>query len=171
MNLFDIRSVTFDEPIEMLYACHGKVRNFCEQIDRLPGYLAENGYNKAVAQAVRQIRHYFTIAADLHHQDEEHDFFPLLLQYRPQARETIEELERQHQHLHQIWLDVEEELEKLQSAPEYTPDTGRLKTFSAAYQQHLLLEEPLFEQGKQAIPAAELTAIGSLMSRRRQTAR
>ena len=36
MDLFDTRSVTFAEPIEMLYACHGKVRRFCEQIDKLP---------------------------------------------------------------------------------------------------------------------------------------
>ena len=34
INPFDTRSTTFAEPIEMLYACHDKVRRFCAGFDR-----------------------------------------------------------------------------------------------------------------------------------------
>ncbi len=30
---------TWNEPIDMLYACHSKVRRFCKQLTILPGYL------------------------------------------------------------------------------------------------------------------------------------
>ena len=40
INPFDTRSTTFAEPIEMLYACHDKVRRFCGQTRLLPGYIA-----------------------------------------------------------------------------------------------------------------------------------
>ena len=30
---------TWNEPIDMLYACHSKVKRFCKQLTILPGYL------------------------------------------------------------------------------------------------------------------------------------
>lgn len=67
MNPFETKSVTFAEPIEMLYACHGKVRRFCSQVAMLPNYIAENGCNQIVLQTIRQIAQYFNVAAPLHH--------------------------------------------------------------------------------------------------------
>ena len=66
---------SWDEPIEMLYACHSKVKSFCRQLQLLPDYLAEHGVNQAVKNDVQQIIHYFNQAAPLHHDDEEKDFF------------------------------------------------------------------------------------------------
>lgn len=39
---------SWNEPIEMLYACHSKVKRFCRQLTILPDYLAKNGCNQAV---------------------------------------------------------------------------------------------------------------------------
>lgn len=39
---------TWNEPIDMLYACHSKVKRFCKQLTILPGYLEKNGVNQAV---------------------------------------------------------------------------------------------------------------------------
>ena len=89
MDLFNTRSVTFEQPTAMLRACHGKVKRFCSQLHALPDYLQQHGYNTVAEQAVAQIRHYFNVAAPLHHQDEEEDFFPLLLQYAPEAKALI----------------------------------------------------------------------------------
>ena len=75
MNPFETKSVTFAEPIEMLYACHGKVRRFCGQVAMLSDYIAENGCNQIVLQTIRQIAQYFNVAAPLHHEDEEENFF------------------------------------------------------------------------------------------------
>ncbi|MCP1661159.1 hemerythrin domain-containing protein [Neisseria perflava] len=168
MNPFETQSVTFAEPIEMLYACHGKVRRFCSQIDMLPGYIAEHGCGEVVLQAVKQISQYFNVAAPLHHEDEEEDFFPLLLQYAPQAKESIDELLRQHQGLHDNWQALYQEFLKLENNPQYTLPTEVLKRFVNGYAVHLAIEEPLFELGKQHVPSEKLTEIGKIMAQRRR---
>lgn len=82
--------VTWDEPIEMLYACHGKVKSFCRQLQLLPDYLAKNGVNQAVKNDVQQILNYFNQSAPLHHDDEEKDFFPALIKQRPEAQTDVD---------------------------------------------------------------------------------
>ncbi|QEY25483.1 hemerythrin domain-containing protein [Neisseria zalophi] len=168
MNPFDTKSATFNEPIEMLYACHGKVRRFCSQIGKLPEYIDENGCNNVALQAVHQISRYFNIAAPLHHQDEEEDFFPLLLQYYPQAKPDIEQLLKQHNTLHNNWTAVSQEFAKLEADPNYQLKNNILQRFCADYDTHLNIEERLFEMGKH-IPQKELAAIGKKMADRRKS--
>lgn len=168
INPFDTRSVTFAEPIEMLYACHGKVRRFCQQIGLLPVYITEHGYNPIASETIRQIYQYFTQAAPLHHQDEEQDFFPLLLRYAPQAQETIQQLHQQHNSLHQHWQALAQEFQQLEQHAQHTLNTQALQDFVDAYNAHLALEEPLFELGKQHIPTEQLHIIGKRMAQRRQ---
>lgn len=168
MNLLDSPNVGFDEPIEMLYACHGKVRRFCDQINRLHSYLKENGYNTTAQQAVKQIRHYFDTAAPLHHLDEEQDFFPLLLQYAPQAQHDVQTLLNEHDHLHECWQALSATFRQLEQQPQWLPENTVLTQFTQAYAQHLALEEPLFALGKQTIPNDRLSEIGKNMAARRQ---
>lgn len=168
MNLFETKSVTFAEPIEMLYACHGKVRRFCNQVAMLSDYIAENGCNQIVLQTIRQISRYFNVAAPLHHEDEEENFFPLLLQYAPQARESVGELLHQHIGLHDNWAAVSAEFAKLEVDNTYIPDAEAFKRFVAGYDVHLAIEEPLFDMGKTFIPKEKLTEIGEIMAARRR---
>ncbi|MCF7521223.1 hemerythrin domain-containing protein [Neisseria sp. ZJ106] len=168
MNPFETRSVTFAEPIEMLYACHGKVRRFCRQVGMLSAYLEENGCNDVVLQSIRSIRQYFDVAAPLHHQDEENDFFPLLLRYAPQAQEGVDELLRQHAALHDNWQAVAAEFERLEHDRSYRPSEKVLARFVGSYDVHLGIEEPLFELGKQFVPQEELAKIGERMAARRR---
>lgn len=167
IDLFNTRSVTFDEPIEMLYACHGKVRRFCQQISQLPDYIKKNGCDAVVLQAVHQIKHYFNVAAPLHHEDEEQDFFPLLLQYAPEASENINKLLTQHKSLHLNWVAAAEELDKLEQDKSHILNQETLSRFTAGYDIHLAIEEPMFDLGKQKIPTEELTRIGKNMAARR----
>ena len=145
MNPFETKSVTFAEPIEMLYACHGKVRRFCSQVAMLSD-----------------------VAAPLHHEDEEENFFPLLLQYAPQAQESVDELLRQHISLHNNWAAVSAEFAKLEADNAYVPDAETFKRFVAGYDVHLAIEEPLFDMGKTFIPKEKLTEIGEIMAARRR---
>lgn len=85
--------VTWDEPIDMLYACHGRVKQFCRQLQLLPDYIAQHGLNQAVKNDVQQILSYFNQAAPLHHDDEEKDFFPALAKKLPEVQTSIDELE------------------------------------------------------------------------------
>ena len=79
----------------------------------------------------------------------------------------MEALQRQHDSLHDNWLAVEQAFEHLLAQPDDELQTDILARFSAGYAEHLALEEPLFELGKQ-LPGAELAAIGERMAARRR---
>ncbi|BFU60960.1 MULTISPECIES: hemerythrin domain-containing protein [Rodentibacter] len=160
---------TWNEPIEMLYACHSKVKRFCHQLNILPGYLEKNGVNQAVLNDVKIILQYFNQAAPLHHDDEEKDFFPALLAKLPQAKADIEELERQHTDLHQNWHLLSEQLNALIAQERDQVDAELIQRFTLGYDKHIAIEEPLFELGKQHLSETELNRIGKIMSNRRRS--
>ena len=159
---------TWNEPINMLYACHSKVKRFCKQLTILPGYLEKNGVNQAVLNDVKTILQYFNHAAPLHHDDEEKDFFPALIEKAPQAKESVDELERQHVTLHETWAKLSEQLEELIAEKRTDVDERLITLFVASYDRHITLEEPLFELGKQYLSAEQLSAMGKIMFARRQ---
>ena len=159
---------SWNEPIEMLYACHERVKKFCRQLRILPDYLEKNGCNSAVQNDVKTIINYFNIAAPLHHEDEEHDFFPVLKMQRPETAKIIEELEGQHVIIHQIWPALSSQLNALLNGERNDVDKALIEHFVQAYQEHIRLEEPLFELGRRYLTAEQLAVMGKVMFRRRQ---
>lgn len=168
LNLEPQTFVTWDEPIEMLYACHGRVKQFCRQLQLLPDYLLQHGCNQAVKNDVQQILNYFNQAAPLHHDDEEQDFFPALAQKLPQTQQAIDELESQHEALHQNWAELRERLEALLAGEAESIDPMLIKRFVAGYDLHISIEEPLFELGREHLAESELASMGKIMAERRQ---
>lgn len=160
--------VTWDEPIDMLYACHGRVKDFCRQLSILPDYLDQNGVNQAVKNDVQQILNYFNQAAPLHHDDEEKDFFPALAEQLPAAQKEIDELEKQHVHLHSNWDRLSTQLQQLLAGDVQQLDRQLIADFIAGYDSHIALEEPLFELGRQHLDAEKLQAMGKIMAERRK---
>ncbi len=167
-ELSQMDAVTWEQPIDMLYACHGRVKKFCHQLSILPDYLAKNGVNQAVKRDVAQILNYFNIAAPLHHQDEELDFFPLLAQLAPETQSGIDELENQHINLHQNWDRLSIQLVELINEQRQTVDLPLIENFIQGYEMHIPLEETLFALGKEIIPENQLMQIGKNMRKRRQ---
>ena len=159
---------TWNEPIEMLYACHSKVKRFCRQLTILPDYLAKHGCNQAVKNDVQQILNYFNQSAPLHHDDEEKDFFPLLVKYVPEAQKDIDELERQHVTLHDNWAKLSEQLKSLLDGERNNVEIVLINNVVPGYDKHIDLGEPLFELGKQHLSEAEICEIDEIMSTRRQ---
>lgn len=159
---------TWAEPVDMLYACHSKVKRFCKQLQILPAYLAEHGVNQAVKNDVQQILTYFNVSAPLHHEDEERDFFPALVAVYPQAQEQIDALESQHIHLHQSWDALAIQLRELLEDKRNSVDEALIKRFISGYDLHIPLEEPLFELGKEHLSQEKLAKIGQVMAERRK---
>lgn len=167
-NLSPQQFVSWDEPIEMLYACHGKVKTFCRQLQLLPDYLSQNGLNTAVKNDVRQILAYFNQAAPLHHDDEERDFFPALIKRQPQMQTAVDLLEQQHFDLHCNWDELAAALQALLNGERESIDAALIERFVAGYEQHIAIEEPLFELGREYLSLEELHSIGKIMAERRQ---
>ena len=91
-----------------------------------------------------------------------------VIKIAPQAKESVDELERQHVTLHENWAKLSEQLEELIAEKRTDVDERLITLFVASYDRHLALEEPLFELGKQYLSAEQLTAMGKIMFARRQ---
>lgn len=168
LNLEPQKFVTWDEPIEMLYACHGRVKQFCRQLLLLPDYISQHGINQAVKNDVQQILNYFNQAAPLHHDDEEKDFFPALAQKLPDIQTAIDELESQHETLHKNWDELRSKLEALLVGEMENIEPSLIKQFVSGYDLHISIEEPLFELGREHLAESELACIGKIMAERRK---
>lgn len=159
---------SWNEPIEMLYACHSKVKRFCQQLQILPDYLEKNGINQAVKNDVQQILNYFNFSAPLHHDDEEKDFFPALIKRLPDVQSAVDKLEAQHIDLHQNWDSLSEQLTALLAGERETINRDLIARFVVGYEQHIAIEEPLFELGREHLEQENLQAMGKMMSNRRK---
>lgn len=168
LNLSPQHFASWDEPIEMLYACHGRVKNFCRQLQLLPDYVAQHGCNQAVQNDVKQILNYFNQAAPLHHDDEEQDFFPALLQVQPTAQAAVDELTTQHHQLHDNWAQLSVQLNELLNGTRANVERDLIAKFVAGYEQHIAIEEPLFELGRTHLATEALNAMGKVMAARRK---
>ena len=68
-----------DEPLEMLEACHERIEAQLKTLERLSAYLPDHGADVRARQAASAILRYFELAGPNHHEDEERDLFPVLL--------------------------------------------------------------------------------------------
>lgn len=171
MNLFEQNHASFDNPISMLYACHKKVKHFCQVLDKLPEYLKQNHLDEHAQQAIVQVCRYFNQAAPLHHQDEEEDFFPLLQHYCPDAISDIQLLQTQHQLLHTAWDKINHQLNQALQTQllDSTIDAELIHHYTNTYRQHADIEEKWFARGEAIIPTTALEKIGLRMADRRKT--
>lgn len=161
---------SFDEPIEMLEACHDKVRHFCHQLSFLPQQLRATGVNAQIRSSIEQIMRYFDIAAPLHHADEEENLFPEILKHCPEFAPLIERLVGQHLELQHDWLKIREQLIAVHSGKYLALSERRVMNFARRYRLHASDEEEfIFAQARQKIPADILQNLGKIMRERRQT--
>ena len=75
---FDSPAVGFEQPFEMLEACHERVRRSLVLLERLIGHVEAHGHDARSRSAAADVLRYFDLAAPLHHQDEERHVFALL---------------------------------------------------------------------------------------------
>jgi hemerythrin-like domain-containing protein len=162
----------FEEPFEMLEACHQRVRRMLTLLERLRAHVAAHGSDAQARQAARDVARYFDMAAPQHHLDEElHVFPPLLAQGDPAVRALVERLQREHLEMDSRWQQARRVLaliaggavERLESE-----DDARLEAFAALYGSHLENEEGIVFPAAQAlVDAPARHAMGQEMSRRR----
>jgi hemerythrin-like domain-containing protein len=167
-------SAGFDEPFEMLAACHERVERMLALLERLAAHLREQGVDAAARQAAQDVMRYFDVAGPAHHEDEERHVFPRLLsQGSEEMRDVVGRLQRDHAAMTALWREVRHDLQGLAGAgwpPPEGPAPGfeRWAAFAALYRAHIAIEEA------QAYPAALVLVddvaraeMGEEMARRR----
>ena len=167
MGIIQLGSNTpsFEDPIAMLLACHGKIRLFCAELSLLPEHLALYGWDDVAVSSAKRICQYFNQAAPLHHLDEEADLFPAYQSLATQQDiALIEQLCAHHLDMEQTWQRLNTQLSQ-----HITPvSSNDIQLFTSLYQQHMSVEEPLFSRIQAVLQADVLHALGMNMAQRRK---
>jgi hemerythrin-like domain-containing protein len=164
---------SFDEPLEMLEACHERIEEHLCTLERLVQHLAGNGCDSNAQSAARSVLRYFDTSGALHLEDEDHDLFPLLRieaakQGRAEIAAAVEDLEREHATMDRQWKRLRERLQSL-VAGEGRLDVEEISRFTWLYRRHMDRETAaLLPFAKQALDAAQRRALGERMAARRK---
>lgn len=163
----------FDEPFEMLAACHERVQRSLALLERLGAHLADHGCDAQARSAASDVLRYFDIAAPLHHEDEERHVLPRL---RAQGQgDLAQRLAQEHQEMTLAWAAVRQALVAVQEGrldPAALPAArAGWSQFGTLYQGHLAAEDTqAYPLTAPTLSAAETRSMGEEMARRRQVA-
>ena len=166
---------SFDEPLEMLAACHERIEAQLGTLERLVPHLAKNGCDAQARSAAQAVLRYFDTAGMLHHQDEDRDLFPLL-RARAAARgraaiaAAVEELEREHGTIESQWRRLRRRLLAVGEG-EAALDREEVERFAWLQRRHIEREtSALLPFAREALELAERAELGRRMAARRTAA-
>lgn len=160
----------FDAPIEMLIACHDRVKHFSGLAVTLAEHVRVHGADAPAKQAATSILRYFDTAAPRHHADEEENLFPLLKPSLSAPNLAIlNALEAEHVVLGTLWSRLRRELLCLVNEGVASLNPLLCAEFAQRYQLHAEQEERyLYTDAVHLLSAAQLAEIGNAMLARRR---
>ncbi len=174
---FQSPAVGFEQPFEMLQACHERVQRSLDLLRRLTAHIDAHGHDAASRSAAADVLRYFDLAAPLHHEDEELHVFPALAA-SPDAgvRPAIATLRDDHRRMAERWARARLVLLAWRDDPAPPaldePARALLKAFGDGYDAHIALEEGLVYPAAQAtFDETGLARIGAEMQGRRRAPR
>lgn len=143
-------AVGFDEPFEMLGACHERVERMLVLLERLAAHLPRHGADAQARDAARDVMRYFDQAAPHHHEDEERHVFPVLrASGRAELEALAERLHAEHERMTPAWGALRGTLVEIENG-QWPAGAAfdAVAPFAALYRAHIEAEEGL------AYPAA-----------------
>jgi len=168
-------AASFDEPFEMLEACHERVQRMLALLARLREHLPAHGADAQARQAAGDVMRYFDQAAPQHHRDEElHVFPPLLAKGDPATVELVLTLQRDHRQMEEAWSAARAVLAAVENGGLQQADAAAsraLEAFSTLYGAHLEAEEQVvFPAARGLLDEPGLREMGREMRTRRGAA-
>lgn len=160
----------FDEPFEMLLACHQRVERMLVLLQRLAEHLQHKAADADAQQAATDVARYFDLAGPAHHQDEERHLFPALQAGGDVALlSLVAGLQQDHRAMEAQWLAVRADLAAVQAgALPPALAASRWAAFAGLYRRHVALEESLaYPAARPLLGPDQRVAMGFEMAQRR----
>jgi hemerythrin-like domain-containing protein len=172
VSLLKAPAPSFDEPLEMLAACHERIEAQLDTLERLGPHLGQRGCDAEARAAAQAVLRYFDTAGMLHHRDEDHDLFPLLrrraaAQGRAAIAAAVEELERAHGTIESQWRRLRRRLLAIAEG-ERQLDAEEVARFAWLQRRHIDRESSaLLPFARETLDLAERAELGRRMAARR----
>ena len=159
----------FDNPLDMLHACHDRIMDQCATLQKLLQHLPAHGCDVQAQQAAQAVLRYFDTAGQFHHQDEEVDLFPLLrATHNADAEALIKRLLEEHQVMNALWSGLRTQLQAIAEEKSAVLEKKLVADFSLAYGRHVMLENmQLLPLAAQLLSQQQQTDFGKKMAERR----
>lgn len=169
MSLLPTPGAGFDQPFEMLTACHERVQRTLSLLQRLQAHLAGAGADAQAQQAARDVMRYFDIAAPAHHEDEERHVFPALLAADPARHGAlVARLQEDHARMAALWPAVRAGLDTVAEGRWTGAECALWADFAALYAGHIPAEEEAaYPAARALLDAPAQDTMGAEMARRR----
>lgn len=170
---FDTPTTGFDQPFEMLLACHARVNRTLDLLRRLITYIDANGHDAQSRSAATDVLRYFDIAAPQHHEDEELHVFPALAGCAdPQVKAAVDTLRADHVRMSAHWGRLRLALvtwrDDVAAPPIEVAVRQAAQDFIGLYASHIAIEEDqVYPAARACFDAAGLARIGAEMQGRR----
>lgn len=174
MNPFAAAAPAFDEPLEMLAACHERIEAQLCTLEKLVEYLAAKGADQPAREAAAGVMRYFDTAGVDHHRDEDEDIFPLLRNLaaercRPEVSAIINGLEEDHSTMEAQWSRLRERLQSVAAGHDAHLDAEDVARFAWLYRRHMEKESALvLPFAREAVSETQRAALGERMAARRR---
>lgn len=165
-------AASFEQPFEMLAACHERVDRMLRLLQRLREHLVKRGADADARKAAQDVMRYFDQAAPQHHHDEElHVFPPLIAQGDAQTLALVRRLQQDHLQMEQRWAAAREVLAAVAAGELDALAPGHeaaLDLFAGIYAGHIEAEEQLaYPAARKLLDQRTIEAMGEEMMRRR----
>jgi hemerythrin-like domain-containing protein len=159
-------AVGFDEPFEMLAACHERVRRSLDLLQRLHAHVVAHGVDAQARDAAADVLRYFDRAGPAHHEDEERHVLPRLR--TAGLADMAERLHADHVDMTTLWARLRDPLLAWAGGRPAVLDAVLLETYLARYQAHLAVEDgQAFDAARAGLDARALAGMGQEMAARR----
>ena len=163
---------SFDHPLEMLHACHGKIQRQLDTLQKLAAHLPVHGCDQQAQQAAQSILRYFDSAGQFHHQDEEENLFPTLLTLdvpnKDEVETLVDRLLAQHVVMFAAWSDMRAVLVKIAEGINTPLPDALIERLSGSYTRHIQLEETeLLPLSAHLLSPQQIMTLGKSMAERR----
>ena len=160
-------AVGFDQPFEMLAACHDRVRRSLDLLQRLQAHVQQHGVDDQARDAAADVLRYFDRAGPAHHEDEERHVLPRLR--TAGLAEMADRLHADHAEMTRLWARLREPLLAWTQGTAIALDAGLLQRYVSLYEAHLAVEdEQAFAKASAGLDAAALLLMGEEMAARRR---
>ncbi len=168
MISFTEAAPSFDDPLQMLRACHEKILRQCDTLKKLAAHLTNNGCDAQVQQAAQGILRYFDTAGQFHHQDEEENLFSALRGCPDVDTTLLERLLAEHGVMLGAWDALRPVLARLAEGQKVTLDAALTEKFIESYTAHIAIENAeLLPMAATLLSPQQVALIGRKMAERR----